>query len=157
MWRNLTRPRLPPRDVRFVAKAPSAAAPIPADRDNGVLECTGVRSSILTASGPAGTATFSLLDADRHASPQRIEIASFIVPSFLTLLTPTRTRHAPFARLAQARVRPISHRRARLEYQRNYRSFCCWRSSTVEHLFCKQAVAGSNPVASSGRRVSQLN
>jgi hypothetical protein len=24
----------------------------------------------------------------------------------------------------------------------------CWRSSTVEHLFCKQAVAGSNPVVS---------
>jgi hypothetical protein len=24
-----------------------------------------------------------------------------------------------------------------------------WRSSTVEHLFCKQGVAGSNPVASS--------
>ena len=28
------------------------------------------------------------------------------------------------------------------------------RSSTVEHLFCKQAVAGSNPIAGSIRLVS---
>jgi hypothetical protein len=29
------------------------------------------------------------------------------------------------------------------------RSTPCRRSSTVEHLFCKQAVAGSNPIAGS--------
>jgi hypothetical protein len=30
----------------------------------------------------------------------------------------------------------------------------CRRSSTVEHLFCKQAVAGSNPIAGSMLRSS---
>jgi hypothetical protein len=32
--------------------------------------------------------------------------------------------------------------------------FFCRRSSTVEHLFCKQAVAGSNPIAGSMLRSS---
>ena len=82
-------------------------------------------------------------------------LAQFLSHVFLTLFGPTRTRHAPFACQTQARVRPIAPACVLAECPRNHRSFCCWRSSTVEHLFCKQAAAGSNPVASSALRRSQ--
>ena len=88
-----------------------------------------------------------LVDQLRH--PMRPPRPHDIHVSRQSCLTP---RGAEGRRAALVKAADECARSCERKVQGNQRVSFCWRSSTVEHRFCKPAVAGSNPVASSNAK-----